>query len=105
MIFLEMCKHQKMKQMNSNKDGDISNLNKKYKNTYNLKEQVDTAYKKMRKEKKDDPSIKIAPKFKEFIENVIYMEFLEAMLDYCKELFRLESKQKSLEMEARTRGL
>ena len=46
----------------------------------------------MRKEKKDDPSIKIAPKFKEFIDNDIYMEFLEAMLDYCKELFRLESK-------------
>lgn len=35
----------------------------------------------------------------------MFRDLLEAMLDYCRELFRLENKQQVLEQEARSRGL
>ena len=59
----------------------------------------------MLKDKKDDPEKKIPPKFGSFVKSPEYKELLEAMLDYCRELFRLENKQQVLEQEAKQRGL
>ena len=59
----------------------------------------------MAKEKSEDPSKKIPEGFYEFANSNQYRELLEAMLDYNRELFRLENKQKVLEQEARQRGL
>lgn len=59
----------------------------------------------MVKEKKEDPSIVIPKDFEEFIRKSMYHEFLESLLDYCWELFRLEIKQKSLEVEAIQRNI
>jgi len=41
----------------------------------------------------------------EFINRPNYYNFLEALLEYCRELFRLENKQQVLEVEAKQRGL
>eukprot|EP00347_Sterkiella_histriomuscorum_P001281 403372640 len=59
----------------------------------------------MLKDKKDDPEKKIPPKFGTFVKSAEYKELLESMLDYCRELFRLENKQQVLEQEAKQRGL
>lgn len=59
----------------------------------------------MMKDKKEDPSIIIPGGFKRLIFDTSYKELLQAILDYCRELFRLENKQKSLETEAKQRGL
>ena len=39
-----------------------------------------------------------------FIETSKYYNFLQALLEYCRELFRLENKQQVLEQEAKQRG-
>lgn len=43
--------------------------------------------------------------FLDFVQKPEFYNFLQAMLEYCKELFRLESKQQVLEQEAKQRGL
>lgn len=58
---------------------------------------IEITYQKMLKDKKDDPDKKIPPKFGTFVKSKEYKELLEAMLDYCRELFRLENKQQVLE--------
>lgn len=55
----------------------------------------------MLKDKKDDPFKKIPPKFGNFVKSEEFKDFLESMLDYCRELFRLENKQQVLEVEAK----
>ncbi len=47
---------------------------------------------KMLKDKKDDPEKKIPNHFEKFVVSEEYKALLEAMLDYCRELFRLENK-------------
>jgi hypothetical protein len=47
----------------------------------------------MLRDKKEDPDKKIPPKFGFFVKSNEFKELLEAMLDYCRELFRLENKQ------------
>ena len=47
----------------------------------------------MEKERGDDNSKKIPEGFMDFADSVQFRELLEAMLDYNKELFRLETKQ------------
>jgi len=59
----------------------------------------------MEKDKGDEPSKKIPEGFKEFVVSPHYKDLLEAMLDYNRELFRLENKQQVLEQEAKTRSL
>ncbi len=59
----------------------------------------------MLKDKKDDPDKKIPPKFGQFVKSQEFKDLLESMLDYCRELFRLENKQQVLEQEAKQRGL
>ena len=41
----------------------------------------------MKKEAKDDRSIIVPNNFSEFTVSQIYIDFLESVLDYCKELF------------------
>ena len=71
-------------------DGDAT---KKYKNTFVLKDAIEIALNKMAKDKGDEPSKKIPHGFYEFANSPQYKELLEAMLDYNRELFRLENKQ------------
>ena len=52
---------------------------------------------KMLKDKKDDPDKKIPNNFEKFVNTEEFKALLEAMLDYCRELFRLENKQTVLE--------
>ena len=59
----------------------------------------------MLKDKKDDPEKKIPLGFEKFVNSSEFRALLEAMLDYCRELFRLENKQTVLEQEAKQRGL
>jgi hypothetical protein len=47
----------------------------------------------MAKDKNDEPSKKIPEGFHEFAKSQKYKDLLEAMLDYNRELFRLENKQ------------
>ena len=51
----------------------------------------------MKKDKGEDPAKKIPEDFDEFARSPQFRELLEAMLDYNKELFRLENKQQVLE--------
>lgn len=47
----------------------------------------------------------IPRKLFKFVKHEKYEYFLQTLLEYCKELFRLENKQQVLEQEAKTRGL
>ena len=58
----------------------------------------------MRNDTKEDER-RIPPRLISFINTPEYLNFLQCLLEYCKELFRLESKQQDLEAEARQRGL
>lgn len=59
----------------------------------------------MIKDSGEDPTKKIPDGFDEFVRSQSFKDLLEAMLDYNKELFRLENKQQVLEQEARQRNL
>ena len=74
-------------------DGDDQDASKKYKNQFVLKDAIEIALNKMAKEKGDEPSKKIPEGFFEFANSSQYKDLLEAMLDYNRELFRLENKQ------------
>jgi len=86
-----------------NKDNDENS--KKYKTNYNLKESIDITYQKMQKERKEDASLIIPVKFQTFVQSHELYSLLDSILEYCRELFRLENKQRSLEAEAKQRGL
>ena len=58
----------------------------------------------MKNETKEDER-RVPPRLYWFIQQQEYLNFLQCLLEYCKELFRLESKQQVLEQEARQRGL
>lgn len=58
-----------------------------------LKDAIEIALNKMAKDKGDDASKKIPPGFDKFANSPQYKDLLEAMLDYNRELFRLENKQ------------
>lgn len=61
------------------------------------------------KDEQADEDRHIPPKLFKFVTHEDtahkYEAFLQTLLEYCKELFRLENKQKVLEEEARQRGL
>jgi len=67
-----------------------NNLN--YKNSFDLADAIKVQYQKMEKESAADSMKRIPPDFQSFVQSQTYFEFLESMLDYCKELFRLEGK-------------
>lgn len=59
----------------------------------------------MQKDACNDSTKKIPEGFDVFCKSDQYKDLLQAMLDYNRELFRLENKQQVLEQEARQRGL
>ena len=75
-------------------DADASKRNK---SEFDLQASIAATLHKMEKDKGDEPSKKIPEGFKEFVKSPHYKELLEAMLDYNRELFRLENKQQVLE--------
>jgi hypothetical protein len=106
--FLQIVKNQTSKcRSPAQKKGEAEDQEaaKKFKSNFNLRESVEATLNKMAKDKGDDPSKKIPDGFYEFANSQMFRELLEAMLDYNRELFRLESKQQVLEQEARQRGL
>lgn len=104
MTFLEMCKYSTFRNKNKKNDDD-NDINKKYKTDFDIEESINDNYTRLLKDKDDDQSIIIPRGFKSQIFSQGYRDLLQAILDYCLELFRLESKQKSLEYEAKQRGL
>ena len=62
---------------------------------------LEVTLQKMLKDKNDDPDKKIPSNFEKFVSSAEFKALLEAMLDYCRELFRLENKQTVLELEAK----
>lgn len=75
------------------KKSDVEDAdNKRNKSEFNLNDAIQETLKKMKKDKGDDNSKKIPEGFIEFAESVQYKDLLEAMLDYNRELFRLENK-------------
>lgn len=60
---------------------------------------------KYMKDESADEDRHIPPKLLKFVAEPKYQMFLQTLLEYCKELFRLENKQQVLEQEARQRGL
>ena len=75
------------------KQDDGDDATKKYKNSFVLKDAIEIALNKMAKDKGDDASKKIPAGFYDFANSPQYKDMLEAMLDYNRELFRLENKQ------------
>ena len=58
-----------------------------------MNDAIQETLKKMKKDKGEDNNTKKIPEgFIEFAESVQYKDLLEAMLDYNRELFRLENK-------------
>jgi hypothetical protein len=57
-----------------------------------LNDAIDIALNKMAKDKNEDKSKKIPEGFQDFARSQMYKDLLEAMLDYNRELFRLENK-------------
>jgi hypothetical protein len=86
-------------------DGDDNDANKKYKNSFVLKDAIEVALAKMVKDAYNDKTKKIPAGFDEFARSQQFKDLLQAMLEYNRELFRLENKQQVLEQEARQRGL
>lgn len=64
---------------------------------YRLTILLEVTLQKMLKDKKDAPDKKIPNNFERFVNSEEFKALLEAMLDYCRELFRLENKQNVLE--------
>ena len=65
---------------------------------------VESVKRQMEKDRDEDDR-NVPVRLLEFIDTPDYYRFLQALLDYCRELFRLENKQQVLEAEARQRGL
>ena len=76
-------------QSNMNDIADVE-LGQKMANTGSAKFQLD-------EEKKEDENNSVPRSLLTFIETPKYYNFLLALLEYCRELFRLENKQQVLE--------
>ena len=91
MDFISIVKNQATDAKKSEaEDPDASKRNK---NDFSLQDSVEATLHKMEKDKGDEPSKKIPEGFKDFVRSPQYRELLEAMLDYNRELFRLDNKQ------------
>ena len=79
--------------------GDGEDSQKIFAQDFDLQEEMNLTKQSMLQSKTEKEHSK---KFFEFVEKHDQMyHFLEAALDYCKELFRLEAKQQSLDLEAK----
>lgn len=72
-------------------DGDDPDA-KRNKNEFNLQDSIQEVLRKMKKDKGDDNNKKIPEGFEDFAMSDQFKDLLEAMLDYNRELFRLENK-------------
>jgi hypothetical protein len=79
---------------------DQNEKTKKYMQKFNLKDSIANVMQNMKNDTKEDER-RIPPRLYWFIQQPEYINFLQCLLEYCKELFRLESKQMVLENEAR----
>ena len=86
-------------------DGEDIEGGKRSKTEFNLQDAINETIRKMKKDKGDDNTKRLPENFENFAESDQFKELLEAMLDYNRELFRLENKQQVLEQEAKTRNL
>ena len=86
--FLDIVKSQK----NESKKSDEEDAGKRSKNSYSLPEQIHQVLTRMDREQTDDGAEKISENFFEFCRSPMCRDLLEAMLDYNRELFRLENK-------------
>ncbi len=68
-----------------------------------LKNAIDSQIKLLKQEKEDDNN-SVPNGLISFLDSPKYHAFLLALLEYCRELFRLENKQAVLEQEAKQRG-
>lgn len=68
-----------------------------------LKNSIDGQIKLLKQEKEDDNN-SVPNGLISFLDSPKYHAFLVALLEYCRELFRLENKQAVLEQEAKQRG-
>lgn len=100
--FLEYTKKENIERKGEEGENDAS---KKYKNSFVLKDNIENALNKMQKDAYNDSNKKIPPGFEDFARSEQFKDLLQSMLDYNRELFRLENKQQVLEQEARQRGL
>jgi hypothetical protein len=100
--FLETTKKELHESKGDRADGEGG---QKQKNNFSLQEAITSSLNKMHKDKVNDETKKIPVGFDEFVQSQQYKDLLQAMLDYNRELFRLENKQQVLEQEARQRGL
>ena len=89
-LFLEYAKRENMDRKKT--EGDENDAAKKYKNNFVLNDAIEVALAKMIKDAYNDNSKKIPPNFDDFARSQQYKDLLEAMLDYNRELFRLENK-------------
>ena len=92
-------------QIDVNESEDVTEAAKRSKNTFVLSDNINQVIAKMEREKREDASKRIPDGFIKFARDPMFRDLLESMLDYCRELFRLENKQQVLEQEAKSRGL
>ena len=100
--FTSLVKNQNSAEVKKSVDGEEG---QKRKHDFNLQDSIEEVLRKMKKDKGEDPAKKIPEDFDEFARSNAFKDLLDAMLDYNKELFRLENKQQVLEQEARQRSL
>ena len=74
-------------------DAEDPDAAKRNKSEFNLNDSIQDVLKKIDKDKRDDNNKRIPDGFEEFAQSQQFKDLLEAMLDYNRELFRLENKQ------------
>ena len=74
------------------KKDEPSDQSKKSQTTFVLKDSIDKQVKLLLREKEDESNA-VPRSLLNFIETSKYYNFLQALLEYCRELFRLENKQ------------
>lgn len=80
-----------------------TNLKLKAQSSFNLADSVAKELYRMRQEKEEN-RMAVPNGIFAFIDTDCFRNFLIALLEYCRELFRLENKQAVLEAEAKQRG-
>ena len=79
------------------KEDDETDAAKRNKNSFSLVDSINQVITKMEREKEGDSNKRIPGGFIDFARSPMFRDLLEAMLDYNRELFRLENKQQVLE--------
>jgi hypothetical protein len=87
--FLENIKKENIERKGEEGENEAS---KKYKNSFVLKDNIENALNKMQKDAYNDSNKKIPPGFEDFARSDMFKDLLQSMLDYNRELFRLENK-------------